>query len=65
MNPIAAKALELFSKKFGRQILKSAADNKWVADMIKKLKAPPKQGALFNMANLKIIEVFKLLSLKI
>ena len=48
MNPIAAKALELFSKKFGRKILKSAADNKWVADMIKKLKASPKPGVLFK-----------------
>ena len=64
MNPIAAKALELFSKKFGRKILKSAADNKWVADMIKKLKASPKPGVLFKGKS-KDYKVLNLLNLKI
>ena len=43
MNPIVAgigkKALDLFYKTFGRRILKTAADNKWVTNMIQKLKS--------------------------
>ena len=35
----AKTALDLFYKTFGRRILKTAADNKWVTNMIQKLKS--------------------------
>ena len=35
----AKTALDLFYKTFGRRILKTAADNKWVVNMIQKLKS--------------------------
>ena len=35
----AKTALDLFYKTFGRRILKNAADNKWVINMIQKLKS--------------------------
>ena len=42
MNPIVAgigkKALDLFYKKFGRRIIKTAADSKWLANTIRLLK---------------------------
>jgi len=42
MNPIVAgigkKALELFYQKFGRRIIKTAADSKWMANTIRLLK---------------------------
>jgi len=42
MNPIVIgigkKALDLFYKKFGRRIIKTAADNKWMANTIRLLK---------------------------
>jgi|TARA_Y100000310_G_scaffold314592_1_gene364119 hypothetical protein len=38
MGPLAKEALKLFYKKFGRRILKTAADNKWVTNMIQTLK---------------------------
>ena len=42
MNPIVLgigkKALDLFYKKFGRRIIKTAADSKWVANTIRLLK---------------------------
>ena len=42
MNPIVAgigkKALDLFYKKFGRRIIKPAADSKWLANTIRLLK---------------------------
>ena len=42
MNPIVLgigkKALDLFYKKFGRRIIKTAADSKWMANTIRLLK---------------------------
>ena len=42
MNPIVVgigkKALDLFYKKFGRRIIKTAADSKWMANTIRLLK---------------------------
>ena len=42
MNPIVVgigkKALDLFYKKFGRRIIKTAADSKWLANTIRLLK---------------------------
>ena len=42
MNPIVAgigkKALELFYQKFGRRLIKTAADKKWMANTIRLLK---------------------------
>ena len=42
MNPIVVgigkKALELFYQKFGRRIIKTAADSKWMANTIRLLK---------------------------
>jgi len=42
MNPIVAgigkKALDLFYKKFGRRIIKTAADSKWLTNTIRLLK---------------------------
>ena len=38
MGPLAKEALRLFYKQFGRKMLKTAADNKWVTDMVKTLK---------------------------
>ena len=42
MNPIVAgigkKALDLFYQKFGRRIIKTAADSKWMANTIRLLK---------------------------
>ena len=42
MNPIVIgigkKALDLFYKKFGRRIIKTAADSKWLANTIRLLK---------------------------
>ena len=38
MGPLAKEALKLFYKKFGRKILNTAADKKWVTDMVKTLK---------------------------
>ena len=42
MNPIVLgigkKALDLFYKKFGRRIIKTAADSKWLANTIRLLK---------------------------
>ena len=42
MNPIVAgigkKALDLFYKKFGRRIIKTAAESKWMANTIRLLK---------------------------
>ena len=42
MNPIVIgigkKALDLFYKKFGRRIIKTAADSKWLANKIRLLK---------------------------
>ena len=38
MGPLAKEALKLFYKKFGRRILKTAADKKWVTNMIQTLK---------------------------
>jgi hypothetical protein len=42
MNPIVTgigkKALDLFYKKFGRRIIKTAADSKWMANTIRLLK---------------------------
>ena len=35
----AKTALDLFYKTFGRRIIKTAADSKWVANMIQKLKS--------------------------
>ena len=39
MGSFAKEALKLFYQKFGRRIIKTAADNKWVTNMIQKLKS--------------------------
>jgi len=39
MGAIAKEALKLFYQKFGRRIIKTVADSKWVANMIQKLKS--------------------------
>ena len=39
MGAFAKEALKLFYQKFGRRIIKTAADSKWVANMIQKLKS--------------------------
>ena len=38
MGPLAKEALKLFYQKFGRRIIKTAADSKWVANTIRLLK---------------------------
>jgi len=38
MNPLVTAALGLFYKKFGRKVLKTVADNKWVLKKVEELK---------------------------
>ena len=37
MGPLAKEALKLFYQKFGKKVIKTAADSKWIADKIKEL----------------------------
>jgi hypothetical protein len=38
MGPLAKEALKLFYQKFGRRIIKTAADSKWLANTLRLLK---------------------------
>ena len=37
MGPLAKEALKLFYQKFGRRIIKTAADSKWMANTLRLL----------------------------